>query len=523
MLKLNPKSNFLFKKGRSNLRKSLIFVLVLICAKPLQAQEMLGIVNSSYAGITGTMINPAVTVTSPYYLDINILAADVFVENNYVYLAKEEYLFRRFFSPNPEFPTHGEDNNLIAYDYYNKKDKKAYANVRVLGPSFAVTLGKHSFGLVTGARAIMSAKNIPYDIAKFSFEQFEYIPQFDINYVDNQNIYNAQLAWAEFGLNYSYVFKQQSLDYWAAGITIKNLQGYGGAYINTESADYVMLEHDTLIVHSLIGEAGYSLPMDYETNELNHNPLFRGKGLGFDLGIIYEKKKRSSQNAYFNKLCAQNYIPYQYKIGVSLLDIGRVRFKQNAEVLVFDDVSTYWPGISSVEYSNMQNLTELLSNQFYGNPTEIIQGNEIKIALPTALSVQADVNYYKNWYVNGTIVYPLQLSKTGIIRPVLIGITPRYQTKFFEASLPLTLYDWTKPRIGLSARFGGFFIGTEKLSSFFHFTDFTGIDLYIGIKLSLTKGNCHDKPSDNCGYDEYKKYVKTKSEKKAKNKKVPKA
>ena len=302
---------------------------------------MLGIVNSSFAGITGTMINPAVNVTSPYYLDINILAADIFVENNYVYLAKEEYLFRRFFSKSPQFPTHGADNNLIAYDYYNKKDKKAYANIRVLGPSFALTFGKHSFGLVTGARAVISAKNIPYDLAKFSFEQFEYIPQFDINYIDNRNIYNAQLAWAEIGFNYSYVFKQQSLDYWAAGITIKNLLGYGGGYVNTENADYVMLEHDTLIVHSLTGEAGYSLPLDYETNTLARNPLFRGKGIGFDLGLIYEKKKRSSSNAYFNKLCAQNYIPYHYKIGVSLLDIGRVRFKQNAEVLVFNDVSTY--------------------------------------------------------------------------------------------------------------------------------------------------------------------------------------
>ena len=367
----------------------------------------------------------------------------------------------------------------------------------------------------------MSAKNIPYDLAKFSFEQFEYIPQFDINYIDNRNIYNAQLAWAEIGFNYSYVFKQQSLDYWAAGITIKNLLGYGGGYVNTENADYVMLEHDTLIVHSLTGEAGYSLPLDYETNTLARNPLFRGKGIGFDLGIIYEKKKRSSSNAYFNKLCAQNYVPYHYKIGVSLLDIGRVRFKQNAEVLVFNDVSTYWPGISKVGYSNMRNLTEQLSNQFYGNPTEIIQGNEIKIALPTALSVQADVNYYNNWFVNGTLVYPLQFSKTGLIRPVLFAITPRFQTSFFEASVPLTLYDWTKPRIGLSARLGGFYFGTEKLSAYFHFTDFTGIDFYMGIKLSLKKGNCHDKPSDNCGYDEYKKYVKTKSDKKAKNKKIP--
>jgi hypothetical protein len=373
----------------------------------MKAQEMLGIVNSSYAGISGSVINPAVTVTSPFYIDINLVSADLFVENNYVYLAKEEYRFKRFFSKNPVFPTHGADNNMIAYDYYTTQDKKAYSSNRVLGPSFSVTVGRHSFGVVSGARAVMSAKNIPYDIAKFGFEQFEYIPQFDINFVDKRNIYVSALGWAEVGFNYSYVIKQNGPDSWAAGFTIKDLKGYGGGYMNTENVDYVMLEHDTLIVHSLTANAGYSLPLNYETNKLDKNPLFKGKGVGLDLGVIYQKKKRYVRNERFNSLCAQSYIPYHYKIGVSLLDIGRVKFKQNAEKLVFDNVATYWPGISSVEYSNMRNMTDMLSNQFYGNPTELIQGNEIRIALPTALSVQADLNYYRNWYINGTMVLPL--------------------------------------------------------------------------------------------------------------------
>ena len=100
--------------------------LVLFCLAnsvlTLRGQEMLGIMNSSYSGITGATLNPAVTVTSPYYFDFNILAGDVFFENNYLYLAKEEYKFSRFLSKNPDFPTHGADNNMIAYDYYNKKD-----------------------------------------------------------------------------------------------------------------------------------------------------------------------------------------------------------------------------------------------------------------------------------------------------------------------------------------------------------------------------------------------------------------
>ncbi len=496
--------------------KLLIVLFSMVIYSPVQAQEMLGIVNSNYSGITGSMINPANTVCSPLYLDVNWFALDLFVENNYVYLAKSEYRFRRFISSNSVFPTHGVNNNLITYDYYTHSDKNAYANVRLIAPSFSINVGRHSFGLVTGARTVMSTRNMPFDIAKFGYESLLYPPQYDINYVNNRNVYNAELAWAEIGFNYSYVFKQQAQDYWAVGITVKDLLGFGGGYLYAKDIDYVMLDKDTLIVHNLNGEAGYSLPVNYQSNTFDANPLFKGKGIGVDIGVVYEKKQKSSPADNFDKLCAQNYVPYKYKIGVSLLDIGRIKFKQNAQKFTFDNASTYWPGVANTSFTSLENFSALLSNQFYGDSTKLISGNQIKVALPTALSVQVDYNYRDNWFLNGTMVYPVQFSKSGLIRPFVIAVSPRYETTVFEASLPLSIYDWSKPRIGVSARYRGFFMGTEKLGAYFHFTDFTGIDFYMGLKLSLRKGNCKGKPATSCGYDEYKGFVKTEKEKKPK-------
>lgn len=495
----------------ANTTVSLIRILALILVIGegfvVSAQEMLGIVNSNYSGITGATINPAMPVTSPFYLDVNIISANVFVENNYVYLAKDEYRFKRFLESNPVFPTHGQDNNLILYDHYNRKDKEAFANVRVMGPSVSVTIGKHSFGLVTGARTVVSAVNIPYEIAKFSFEGRNFPPQYDINYVDNRNMYAAALAWAENGFNYSYALFQRGLDYWSVGATVKDLRGYGGGYLYMDNADYVVLDQDTLIVHNANAEAGFSLPVNFQSSAFEQNPLFRGKGIGFDVGVVYQKKKKNSRNERFNNLCEQPYTPYYYRIGVSLLDIGRIKFTKNAEKLVFEDVSTYWPNLGSTDFQGIDNITQLLSNQFYGNPTQALQGNEIKIGLPTALSVQADVNYRNNWFLNGTLVYPLQFSKTGLRRPAIVAFSPRYETRSLEISMPLSTYNFTKPRIGLSARFHSFYIGTEKLSGFFHFTDFTGLDLYLGFKISLRKGYCRS-TGLACGNDEYKKFVK---------------
>lgn len=472
------------------------------------AQEMLGIMNSSYSGITGSVLNPAATVVSPYYLDVNLLAGDVFFENNYLYFARNEYRFSRFLSKNPQFPTHGADNSMIVYNYKNGNDKNAYASFRVLGPSVAITVGRSSFGFVSGARTVMSTRNVPADVANFIFDKLEYPEQYNIDYTHTRPIYNAEMAWAESGLNYAYVLKQQADNYWAAGVTVKALKGYAGSYLYGSNEKYMV--NDSLItVYNLVGEVGYSLPLDYQTNDYLRNPTFRGKGMGLDVGVIYEKKQKADDGSETNrKLCSQKYVPYKYKIGISIIDIGRIRFTQNAEKLVFNGVPVNWQPTTGYLVNSVREVTDTLSQMFYGNKTDLIQGNEITIGLPAALSVQADLNYYRNWYVNGTLVLPLQFSKTGIRRPSLIGITPRYQTARFEASLPITLYDWTKPRIGLSARFLGFFAGTEKIGGFFHFSDFTGLDFYAGIRISLAKGHCRNKKDENCGIQEYKLFTK---------------
>ena len=115
---------YIYKKNIRACYLQAMFLLILIPGlMPVYAQEMLGIVNSSYSGITGTVINPAVTVTSPYYIDINLITVNAFAENNAVYMPKEDYRFRRFFSKSPQFPTYGTDN-LIVKDYYNSSDKR---------------------------------------------------------------------------------------------------------------------------------------------------------------------------------------------------------------------------------------------------------------------------------------------------------------------------------------------------------------------------------------------------------------
>jgi hypothetical protein len=101
------------------------------------------------------------------------------------------------------------------------------------------------------------------------------------------------------------------------------------------------------------------------------------------------------------------------------------------------------------------------------------------------------------------------MNSASLMRPAQLTFTPRFETDHFGIDLPLSLYDFNQPRIGISMRLGIFTFGTDKLGGFFNLHDFTGLDFYFGIKLSFIKGNC--KNSDNnpsCSNSEYKKFIK---------------
>jgi hypothetical protein len=75
-------------------------------------------------------------------------------------------------------------------------------------------------------------------------------------------------------------------------------------------------------------------------------------------------------------------------------------------------------------------------------------------------------------------------------RPAQIAVTPRYETDWFEAMLPLSLYEYRLPRIGAAVRLGFLTIGTERLGTLFGVADINGMDVYASVKFNLRKGVC---------------------------------
>ena len=176
------------------MKKGFLFYSIFLLPLSLVAQEMWGISNSNFAGNMGMGLNPATMVASPYSMEINILSADLFLQNNYIYVRKKSSFFAKTLK--------GESlpEGRIT-DFYTSPVKRGNLLVKFIGPSIIVNKGNFAFGFHSALRIGFSAKSFPVHFAKFMYDGFDFEPQHGINFKSGP--FSATLlAWSEAGLSF---------------------------------------------------------------------------------------------------------------------------------------------------------------------------------------------------------------------------------------------------------------------------------------------------------------------------------
>ncbi len=482
-------------------RNFFMWILVILSGgAPVAAQEMWGVVNSNYAGINSNLINPGLMCDSKYWLDINFLTLDAYAENNSFYIPHEEIYFLEVLSPAADFG----DEQPILKDVYDKKiPLKINASTRVELPSFMLNLGPQAFGFQMSLRGAASVRGVEYHSSKFMYEGIDFEPQQN-EFFELRKMRSSALTWAEFALSYSRVFSQFSDHQYSAGISLKKLQGLGGAYFRAPYANYIVYDDSTLAVEEFDAEMAASMPMEYSGNEYTSAyGSSLGNGWAVDLGFVYQRKRDGNGLMRFKLPCEQKWSSYKYKIGISVLDLGYVKFKDNAFVYSFDNAQTYWPGFDRFDPQSIDGLTSELSARF-GHAAEP-DATSFTIGLPTAVSVQYEWHPAGYWFYNISYVQPTPLFKNSVIRPTQLSFTPRYEKRRFELSIPLSVYEWNRLRAGVAVRIWNITVGTDYFSSWTGWFDFYGSDIYFSWKKSLAKGFCKRGPSE---FHKGKRYYK---------------
>ncbi len=463
---------------------------LIFCTLNGMGQETLGIVNGNYSGSRGIKINPSSIANSKLRADYGLFTLHSFAENNYFYLPANEAGFFKIINGSYRFPffakPYGEGERNVPTYYMDRRDKNIYSSNSIDGPSVMFGLNDNMFALHSSFRVVSSTHDVPYDVANFSYYTMDFYPQHNI-YYERQDFGMASMAWWEIGLSYATVLARPFRTLWSAGITLNWLGGYSGAYVTGNEADYIAYNDSILNVDYLDGELGYSMPMNYENDEFDFfGKMVRGSGLGVDLGVTFQYRDKPYMRKYKGMYYRKKFEDYLYKIGVSILDIGYINFRNNAERHSYDAVSNPHINVDYLDYTNFAEEIRSTSYLLYGDSSASYRDNRFKIYLPTALSLQFDYNPSGPWYLNATIVMPLLLYRPMIKRPTLLALTPRYETEWLEVSLPIVLYDYLYPRLGISVRVFGLTLGTDNLGGFLGYRDFTGYDFYISYKINLT-------------------------------------
>jgi hypothetical protein len=453
----------------------------------LKGQEMAGLVSSRFTGVNRGIINPAHFFDSPHCVDISLITFNTGFQNNYFYLPKGTLSYRELFN---DYETHLEylGNQITQYD--GVKRAYGFQNLRLQGPSVLFKVKNHAFAITTGAREATSMQGFSDPMMKFIYKGLSYSPQHNILYSQTRSTRMASMSWSEIGLGYATRIRENAGDELVAGITLKRLWGYHGFSTRINNIDYLV--NDTLdIITTTINMMTYSsLPVDYTNNEFVPGGYFsNGKGWAFDLGFTYTRKNTSQlPSIYRDKLKLNPYKPdYIYRLGVSLLDVGWVRYTNNPRQFGFNNANIYWEDPRSKNFKYLDQLLADLQSSLISGEMINQQPQSFNMFLPSAASVQFDYHLGNNFFAGLLWVQDLPLGAHRVARSSQIGIIPRYDTRWFTLAVPFTLHQYQKPRLGLAMRLGMLTIGTEQHGGLLGLNHLNGMDFYFSLNWGFCK------------------------------------
>lgn len=450
--------NLCLQKLKSQLR--IFFALFILLIPKLVLAQQPGMANSNLSTTQSVILNPSRSADPKINTDVTLFSMSSFFKNNYVYAPKNNFKLTDLQSI--KFEEDFMEENKYAMHY----------ELDMMLPSFSKAIYQYGFGGFVRVRAMVNAHNIPSHLARFFYQGFDYSQQHDEQYKGGDFMIKS-MSWAEVGFNFSRLVYQFNSHQLSAGVNVKRLFGAHNAGGYFANSDYEVVK-DTVNIYLLNGNFGFAMP----------NQTLPGKGWGMDIGFTYKKTLRPV-NRYvpYSKFSSCEKRPYDYRIGLSFLDIGGIRFNQNTTRRTFENAATDWKNYPETNLSSLEGFDNDITSRF---GTKITSENTYWASLPTSVVLEIDKRFRNFFFLNATGLYNFRLRENlGVARLGFFALTPRIELNKIEASLPITLYGFKSPAFGATLKFGGIFLGTNNLVPWLVNVDVYGIDLFFGFKFSV--------------------------------------
>ncbi|MGM0477851.1 MAG: DUF5723 family protein [Bacteroidota bacterium] len=478
--------------------KLTIFMMLSCSLFSYGQQQYTGISTDNFLGNTSAFLNPAsiVNTTSKF----SVSSALVRVQSNNFQGANASLVSRIFGNEQERY----RDHSGPGYVMNN-------FSIDVIGGYYEID-HQNSIGYSLRIRQFGNIDGLPSQWTQAVDEGFENNPVGQPVNFSNYNL--TQFIYNEHRFSYARVIQNETPHFFKAGAAFKLINGIDAAYLYAEEGAFEFNGQN-----AVSGDFS-EVPFEYGTAEKDNSFTSRKRGFGFDLGAVYEYRPEPEKYRYDmdgeTDIERYDQKKYLYKVGVSINDIGRVRFAKAPES--FNFVNTGIPmnldKMSSLEIGGGSLFKSFDNEAVEGSATDDNEGN-FNMNLPTTLNLSGDYNIWKKFYASWVTTIPLKRKKDPHKSHFkgLHTLTPRYETPKISVMLPISFQRNAQVNLGAAVRYRfksgwGIFAGGNNISGFIGKRSRYTQNFFAGLSYSrpytVPKDRDGDKisdPKDDCMYD----------------------
>lgn len=422
-----------------------------------QTQQYHALNGSSYAGVTGSFINPASIGNSLHRWDVQLFSGQTSIFTNTILgqalknaaLSREGgYLTNGFQSRN--FNTNSDMSFLSAMYRINKKHAVAVA--------FRGKLYNHIYSNEINFQDSISRINSFFNINR------------NTPFLESKMLH---AGWGEINLTYAGSILETANSRLTAGATIQFSKSLSGAFGNMSKVRFrenINGIDTSYTAYSGVGEYGYSSNYDVlQESGITTNTLkdfFKQSKMPIGLSIGFEYLQYDAEN----DLDKRNYGSrlYNYKIGFSIVDIGSQkftnseytgRFSEDNRDINDSEIARAFRGINNTQ--DLRDSMGVLFDSIQVLPPTFSIGN------PTRAILNIDKQINPQFFVNAQMVIHLSNTKNSIKKTTndysFITITPRWENLNWGIYMPIQYTRDGQVWTGLAIKAGPFIGGIHHL------------------------------------------------------------
>ncbi|GAB3992683.1 hypothetical protein GCM10028807_26090 [Spirosoma daeguense] len=434
------------------------------------AQRLTGYQLSNYAGTNSVYLNPSSIADSPWKMYANVVTAS----------------FQAMAQPRLPLAT----VPFVKATPRLGGESLAFKQADIHGPAFLLQLrNKHTFAVTTRYRSDLNMTG-DYDLVRWFQGDKTPLPNM------TRSLRVSADAFGEIALSYAVPVVNRSGHFLKVGGSFKYIRGLQTASLSAEGDFVAMSDQMNYTVRQM--EVSYSDLVSLSRLSFGDALLgeIPGVGTGVDLGFTYEF--RPQRNVVKDNVGVRNpKNKYRFRIGVSLLDMGSITYKESSVLRVM-------PTASSLLQANIQPpKTPTQMRDAVARTLGVLPEGEVgdlEKKLPQTLSVQLDANIGEGWFLGGTWWKPAEPIAEAQHKSGLITIGPRYESAKLEYSAMINY--WQQPgklSIGGHIRYGFLTIGSDNLLGFFSYNGLAA-HIFAGVAAPLgEKKSKKNTDSDNDG------------------------